>query len=114
MAKRQRSKFTEEFKTDAVRLCKSGERSIGRVAQELDLTESALRNWVKQYEVDQGEGRREALTTAEREELRALRRRVRTLEQEREILKKAAAFFAKENEGDSHSFTQRRATTRCG
>jgi transposase len=70
----------------------------GRVAQELDLTESALRNWVKQYEIDQGEGPREALTTAEREELRVLRRRVRTLEQEREILKKAAAFFAKENE----------------
>ncbi len=98
MAKRQRRKFTEEFKKEAVRLCKSGERSIGRVAQELDLTESALRNWVKQYEVDQGEGPREALTTGEREELRALRRRVRTLEQEREILKKAAAFFAKENE----------------
>ncbi len=98
MAKRQRRKFTAEFKKEAVRLCKSGERSVGRVAQELDLTESALRNWVKQYEIDQGEGPREALTTAEREELRVLRRRVRTLEQEREILKKAAAFFAKENE----------------
>ena len=98
MAKRQRRKFTAEFKNEAVRLCKSGERSIGRMAQELDLTESALRNWVKQYEADQGEGPREALTTAEREELRTLRRRVRTLEQEREILKKAAVFFAKENE----------------
>ncbi len=75
-----------------------GERSIGQVAKELDLTESALRNWVKQYKVDHGEGPREALTTAERDELRSLRRRVRTLEQEREILKKAAAFFAKESE----------------
>ena len=66
--------------------------------KELDLTESALRNWVKRYKVDHGEGPREALTTAERDELGSLRRRVRTLEQEREILKKAAAFFAKESE----------------
>jgi len=98
MGKRRRRKFTEEFKKEAVRLCKSGEDSIGQVAKELDLTESALRNWVKQYEVDQGEGLVGSLTTAEREELRVLRRRVRTLEQEREILKKATAFFAKENE----------------
>ncbi len=87
-----------KFKKEAVRLFREGERSIGQVAKELDLTESALRNWVKQYKVDHGEGPREALTTAERDELRSLRRRVRTLEQEREILKKAAAFFAKESE----------------
>ena len=98
MGKRRRRKFTGEFKKEAVRLFKAGERSIGQVAKELDLTESALRNWVKQCEVDHGEGPREALTTAERDELRSLRRRVRTLEQEREILKKAAAFFAKESE----------------
>ena len=81
-----------EFKKEAVRLFKAGERSIGQVAKELDLTESALRNWVKQYEVDHGEGPREALTTAERDELRSLRRRVRTLEQEREILKGLRGF----------------------
>ena len=94
MGKRRRRKFTGEFKKEAVWLFREGERSIGQVAKELDLTESALRNWVKQYKVDHGEGPREALTTAERDELGSLRRRVRTLEQEREILKKAAAFFA--------------------
>ena len=97
MGKRRRRKFTGEFKKEAVRLLREGERSIGQVAKELDLTESALRNWVKQYKVDHGEGPREALTTAERDELGSLRRRVRTLEQEREIFKKAAAFFAKES-----------------
>ena len=85
MGKRRRRKFTGEFKKEAVRLFREGERSIGQVAKELDLTESALRNWVKQYKVDHGEGPREALTTAERDELGSLRRRVRTLEQEREI-----------------------------
>ena len=64
---------------------------------ELDVTLSALRQWVKQDEVHRGKGPPEALTTQEREELRTLRRRVRTLEEEREILKKAAAFFAKES-----------------
>ena len=98
MGKRRRRKFTGEFKKEAVRLFREGEHSIGQVAKELDLTESALRHWVKQYKVDHGEGPREALTTAERDELGSLRCRVRTLEQEREILKKAAAFFAKESE----------------
>ena len=95
---RKRRKFSQEFKEEAVRLCKQGDRGISEVARELDLTDSALRRWVEQYEVDHGEGRRGALTTSEREELRMLRRRVLRLEQEREILKKAAAFFAKENE----------------
>ena len=82
MGKRRRRKFTGEFKKEAVRLFREGERSIGQVAKELDLKESALRNWVKQYKVDYGEGPREALTTAERDELGSLRRRVRTLEQD--------------------------------
>jgi transposase len=97
MAKRKRRQFTEEFKQEAVRLCRQNDRSIGQVAQELDLTDSALRNWVKQYEVDHGANATEALTTDEKDELRKLRRENRVLREEREILKKAAAFFAKEN-----------------
>ncbi len=61
------------------------------------LTETAVRRWVEQAEIDSGGGRAEALTTAEREELAQLRKRVKTLEMEREILKKATAFFAKES-----------------
>ena len=98
VVKRKRRRFTQEFKEEAARLCKQGDRSIGQIAKDLDLSESALRRWAEQYDVDRGAGRPEALTSEEREELRSLRRRVRTLEQEREILKKATAFFAKENE----------------
>jgi|ERR1700722_15589510 transposase-like protein len=97
MAKRKRRKFTDEFKADAVKLCEGGGRSIGQVAADLDLTETALRAWVKRAATDAGKGTPGALTTAEREELGELRKRVKRLEMEREILKKAAAFFAKEN-----------------
>ncbi len=97
MGKRKRRTFTEEFKADAVRLCKAGGQSMGEVARRLDLTETSLRAWVRQAEIDAGKGTPEALTTVEREELSELRRRVKRLEMEREILKKAAAFFAKEN-----------------
>lgn len=72
--------------------------SIGQVAKDLDLTESALRNWVKQAEIDEGQGPEDALTTEEKEELRKLRREVRTLRMERDFLKKAAAFFAKDSD----------------
>ena len=97
VAQRKRRKFTPEFKAEVVGLCLRGDRSIGQVARDLDLTETAVRAWVKQAEVDRGEGPAEALTTSEREELRRLRREVRQLREDREILKKAAAFFAKEN-----------------
>ena len=97
MGKRKRRAFTEEFKADAVRLCKAGGQSVREVARSLDLTETSLRAWVRQAEIDAGKGTPEALTTVEREELSELRRRVNRLEMEREILKKAAAFFAKEN-----------------
>ena len=63
MGKRQRRRFTEAFKQEAVRLCLRHDRSIGQVARELDLTESALRRWVQQYEVDHGPNPRGALTT---------------------------------------------------
>ena len=97
MAKRKRRSFTKEFKADTVRLVREGGRSIGAVARELDLTETALRDWVKQATVDAGHGPTDALTTVERAELGQLRRDVKRLEMEREILKKATAFFARES-----------------
>jgi transposase-like protein len=102
MAKRQtrraRRSFTPEFKAEAVRLCRVGGRTVGQVAKELDLTETALRAWVQRAEVDAGRGPPEALTTAEREELTKLRRENKRLQMERDILKAAATFFAKESE----------------
>jgi transposase len=97
MAKRKRRAFTKEFKAQAVRLVRDSGKSIGVLARELDLGETVLRTWIRQAEVDAGRGRPGALTTDEREEFTRLRREVRTLRMEREILKKAAAFFAKEN-----------------
>lgn len=102
MAKRQgrraRRSFTPEFKAEAVRLCKVGDRSVRQVAKDLDLTETALREWVHRADVDAGKGPPEALTTAEREEMARLRREVKRLQMERDILKAAATFFAKESE----------------
>ena len=91
--RRERRKFTAEFKAEAVRLVEVGGKSIPQVAKELDLTESALRNWVEQARAEQQGG----LTADERAELVRLRRDVKRLEMEREILKKATAFFAKGN-----------------
>jgi putative transposase len=90
VAQRKRRKFTPEFKAEVVGLCLRGDRTIGQVSRDLDLTETAVRAWVKQAEVDLGKGPAEALTTSEREELRRLRREVRQLREDREILKKAA------------------------
>jgi len=95
--KRARRIFTNEFKLETVKLVKESDKSIGQIAKDLDLTESALRNWVKQYEIDQGEGPPGALTTVERDELRRLRRENQQLRMERDLLKKATAFFAKES-----------------
>lgn len=98
MTRKKRRKFTPEFKAEVVELCLRGDRSIGEVARDLDLSETGLRKWVKQAKIDaeaKGEG---PLTSSEREELRRLRRENRQLLEDREILKKAAAFFAKENE----------------
>jgi transposase len=97
MAKRKRRAFTKEFKAETVRLVRDSGKSVGAIARELDLTETALRDWVRQAEVNAGRGRPGALTTEEREELTRLRREVRTLRMERDILKKATAFFAREN-----------------
>ncbi|MCC6337224.1 MAG: transposase [Myxococcales bacterium] len=96
--KRQRRNFTDEFKAGAVRLVVKEGKSIAEVSRDLELVPSALGKWVKQAKVDRGDGPPGALTTEEREELGRLRKQVRKLEIEREILKKAAAFFAKESE----------------
>jgi transposase len=95
MPRRNRRKYTAEQKADAVRLVRET-GNLAQAARDLDLTESSLRNWVKQAEIDEGHGPEGALTTEEREELQRLRRRVRTLEMERDFAKKAAAFFAKD------------------
>jgi len=94
--KRKRRSFTKEFKAEAARLVRGG-RTVAEVARELDLTETALGSWVRQAKVDAGRGSPGELTSAEREELQRLRREVRSLREDREILRKAAAFFAKEN-----------------
>ncbi len=95
--KRQRRSFTDEFKAGAVRLVLDEGKTIPQVARDLDLTESSVRNWVERARADRGKGKPGVLTTAEKEELATLRKEVRQLRLERDILKKAAAFFAKEN-----------------
>ncbi len=100
--RRPRRRFTEEFRAGAVRLVLDEGKTAGRVARELDLTESALRNWVARARADRTQGRT-GLTTEKREELRRLRKENRVLRTEREILKNAAAFFVKENAHRSRS-----------
>lgn len=97
MSKKTRRSFTKEYKAEVVDLIRAGDKSVGAVCRDLGLTETAVRRWLKQAEIDSGQGPTGALTTVEREELTALRKKVRTLEMEREILKKATAFFAKES-----------------
>jgi transposase len=96
MERRKRRSFTPEFKAEAVRQVREGGKSMPQVAKELDLTESALRNWVSEADGNKGKDPAGTLTTSEREELVRLRKEVRHLEMERDFLKKAAAFFAKE------------------
>jgi len=91
--RRARRKFTEEFKAGAARLVIEEGRPVAQVAKDLDLTETALRSWVQRARDGAGKGVG-ALSTSEREELTRLRRELRQVKMEREILKKAAAFFA--------------------
>ena len=100
MASKKRRTYSAEQKADAVRLVRQT-GSVSKVAKDLDLTETSLRNWLKQAEVDEGRGPEGALSSEERAELTKLRRENRILQQERDFLKKAAAFFAKEQ--DPHS-----------
>jgi transposase len=84
-----------EFRREAVALLKSSGKTVPQLAAELGISPQSLRNWSRQIDVD--EGKASGLTSDEREELRRLRRELRTVTEEREILKKAAAFFAKES-----------------
>jgi len=92
---RPRRSFTREFKAEIVELCQRGERSVGQIAKDFDLTETAVREWLKQAERDAGT-RADGLTTSEKDELAALRRENRRLREDVDILKRATAFFAKE------------------
>ena len=91
---RPRRSFTPEFKAQTVELIRTSGKSVGEVCRDLDLTETAVRRWSARADIDAG--CRDGLTTTEREELSRLRRENRVLREERDILKKAAAFFAKE------------------
>src|SRR5438067_10402454 len=94
MTARLRRSFTPEFKAHTVELVRTSGKSIGQVCRDLDLTETAVRRWVAQADVD--DGKRNGLTTAERQELAELRKENRVLREERDLLKRAAAFFARE------------------
>jgi transposase len=94
---RTRPPYPPEFRAEAVRLVRSSGKLIREVAQDLGVSEQALRNWVRQGDLDAGR-RTDGLTSSEQEELRQLRRENRVLREEREILKKAAAFFVRETD----------------
>ena len=87
--------FTPEFKAEIVELCQRGDRTVGQVARDFDLTETAVRSWVKQAELDAGT-RTDGLTSDERAELARLRAENRRRQQDVDILKRATAFFARE------------------
>jgi transposase len=93
--KRPRRSFTKEFKAEVVALVRQPGNTAASVARDLDLTETAVRDWVKQADIDDGH-RDDGLTTVERAELAQLRKEVRVLREERDILKRATAFFARE------------------
>jgi transposase len=89
--------YPPEFRAEAIELVRLSGKPIAQLARDLGVSDMTLRHWVKQADIDQG--KREGLTSDEREELRRLRKENRTLQMEKEILKKAAVFFAKETDG---------------
>ena len=91
---KSRRQFSRQFKAETVAPLRRSGKSVPQVCRDLDLAESVVRRWLAQADID--DGRREGLTTAEREELTKLRRENRVFREERDILKKAAAFFARE------------------
>ncbi len=94
---RKRPKYTAEFKAEAVRLYRESGKSLAQAAGDIGVAATTLTNWAKQADIDAGRGPKGALTTEEREELVRLRRENRQVKQERDFLKKATAFFAREN-----------------
>ena len=88
--------YPEEFRREAVRLLRRGDRTVPELARDLGCSQQSLRNWSQQADVD--EGRRDGLSSEERDELKRLRRENRILTEEREILRKAAAFFASDSD----------------
>ena len=98
MTKRKRGSLTPEFKADAVKLVRASGRSIAHTARDLNPADTALREWIRLADIKAGEGPPGALTQAVREELVQLRCENKRLQMERDILKKATAFCAKESE----------------
>ena len=91
---RPRRSFTPEFKAEIVEHCRRGDRTIGQVSRDFDLTETAVRAWVNQADID--DGHKPGLSSDEREELRRLRHENRQLKLDNDTLKRATAFFARE------------------
>jgi transposase len=94
---RTRPPYPPEFRAEAVELLRSGTKSIRELSRDLGVTDQTLRNWVRQTDIDAGR-RHDGVTTSEREELRRLRSENRTLRMERDLLKKAAVFFARDGD----------------
>jgi transposase len=101
VAEQRRRQYTAQERAEVVRLIQASKKSLYAMSKDLGIPESTLGNWLRQAKVDAGAGKPGELTSEERSELNRLRRENRTLKQEREFLKKAAAFFAKENGDDS-------------
>ena len=95
MERRKRRTFTPEYKAEAVKLVRTSGKSIGQLASELELTETAVRAWVKRADIDEKKDPNGPLTSEERSEVTRLRRELRTMTMERDFLRKAAAFFAR-------------------
>ncbi len=97
MGRRKRPRYTSEYKAEAARIARQGGKPVAEAAKDIGVSESALRRWMAQTEINEGKGPVGALRTEEREELTRLRRELRQVTMERDFLKKAASFFARES-----------------